>query len=279
MNENVTRSLSGLVYILVLVFATLFSRESFLLLFGLFMLQTVNEFSKLIKLPLIASLLISGFLFLLFTLFFDSNEYFNDLIILSISFISSIKLLFWLFEKETQEIKSSFSKWFCLIGYIVFSFILLVKLVIVTFVNKSDYLPTTVSFYLPEILISIFILIWTNDTFAYLIGKSLGKNKLFERISPKKTIEGFVGGILFAMLAGVLISKFYMPELVIWKWIVIALIVSVFGTLGDLVESKFKRIAGVKDSGSIMPGHGGVYDRLDSVIFVVPFVFFYFLKF
>ena len=105
------------------------------------------------------------------------------------------------------------------------------------------------------------------------------KRKLFERISPKKTIEGFLGGVVFAIIAGVLISKFYIkasPEfssksMIIWMSI--ALIVSVIGTVGDLIESKFKRIAGVKDSGKIMPGHGGILDRLDSVIFVAPFVF------
>lgn len=276
MNENVIRSLSGLVYIFLLISATLFSRETFLILFGFFLLQTVSEFSKLIKLKLFPSLLVSAVLFVLLGLFFRTNEYSNDLIILLISLTTSIILLFWLFKKDSQEIKSNFSKWLYLIGYITFSFILLVKLIIVSISSESEYLPSFISFYHPEILISIFILIWTNDTFAYLTGKSFGKNKLFERISPKKTIEGFVGGMLFALLAGVLISKFYVTGLVVWKWIIIAFIVSVFGTLGDLLESKFKRIAGVKDSGNIMPGHGGVYDRLDSVIFVIPFVFLFF---
>lgn len=276
MNETLVRSLSGIVYVFLLIFATLFSKESFLILFGLFLLQTVSEFSKLIKLPLIASLLVSAFVFVLFALFLGTNEYYNDLLVLTISLLTSAKLLFWLFEKENHKIQSIVTKWLYLIGYVVFSFVLMVKLIIITKSSDSENNLLSFSFYLPEVLISIFILIWTNDTFAYLTGKTFGKHKLFERISPKKTIEGFVGGMLFAMLAGVLISKFYVPGLAIWKWIVIAFIVSVFGTLGDLVESKFKRIAGVKDSGTIMPGHGGVYDRLDSVIFVVPFVFLFF---
>jgi phosphatidate cytidylyltransferase len=136
--------------------------------------------------------------------------------------------------------------------------------------------------YNPKIIIGLFILIWTNDTFAYLVGKSIGKHKLFERVSPKKTIEGFLGGVVFAAFAGFLISKLYIrpnpdfSQKSILIWTIIALIVSIFGTIGDLIESKFKRIAGVKDSGTIMPGHGGVLDRLDSVIFVAPVIFLFY---
>ena len=128
----------------------------------------------------------------------------------------------------------------------------------------------------------MFIIIWTNDTFAYIVGKSIGKNKLFERISPKKTIEGFIGGVVFAVFAGYLISKLYIrpnpgfsPKSIA-IWTTIALLAGVFGTIGDLIESKFKRIAGVKDSGKIMPGHGGILDRLDSVIFVAPIIFLFY---
>ena len=115
-----------------------------------------------------------------------------------------------------------------------------------------------------------------------MVGKSIGKHKLFEKISPKKTIEGFLGGILFAIFAGFLISKYYIQanpnhlQKSIIIWISIAVIVGIMGTIGDLIESKFKRIAGVKDSGKIMPGHGGILDRLDSVIFVAPFIFLFY---
>jgi phosphatidate cytidylyltransferase len=106
-----------------------------------------------------------------------------------------------------------------------------------------------------------------------LVGKNLGRKKLFERISPKKTMEGFLGGVLFAIIAGFIISQYYVTLVPLWCWIIIAILVSVFGTLGDLIESKFKRVAGVKDSGAIMPGHGGIFDRLDSIIFVAPLVY------
>jgi len=265
MNENVVRSLSGIVYIFLLVFATLFSRESFLILFGLFLLQTVSEFSSLIQLPKVASLVVSGILYLLFGVFF-SNQITTDLGLILASVLVCGQLLLWLFSNQSKPIVTITEKWVKLIGYIVLPFVFLSKI------------PMISNQFTPSIIIGIFILIWTNDTFAYLVGKSLGKHKLFERISPKKTIEGFIGGMVFAVIASVLISVFYITEIAILNWIFIAIIVSVFGTLGDLIESKFKRIAGVKDSGAIMPGHGGIYDRLDSIIFVAPFVFL-FLKF
>jgi phosphatidate cytidylyltransferase len=131
--------------------------------------------------------------------------------------------------------------------------------------------------YNPKILISILILIWTNDTFAYIVGKSIGRTKLFPSISPKKTIEGFLGGILFSIISGYLLAVFFIEAKLIYIWIVISIIVSIFSTLGDLIESKFKRLAGVKDSGKIMPGHGGILDRLDSIIFVIPFINLFYL--
>jgi phosphatidate cytidylyltransferase len=137
-------------------------------------------------------------------------------------------------------------------------------------------IPFGIKGFNPKIIISIFILIWTNDTFAYIVGKAIGKHKLLEKISPKKTIEGFIGGLVFSIVASILISKYYIGASATFIWIIIALIVSIFGTLGDLIESKFKRMAGVKDSGKIMPGHGGILDRLDSVIFVSPFVFLFY---
>jgi len=122
------------------------------------------------------------------------------------------------------------------------------------------------------IIVTPLLMIWTNDTFAYLVGKNFGKHKLLERISPKKTIEGFVGGMIFTLITGYIISIFH-TTLSIPVWLIMSIIMSIFGTLGDLIQSKFKRQAGVKDSGSIMPGHGGIFDRLDSIIFASPFLY------
>ncbi|SFA85619.1 phosphatidate cytidylyltransferase [Flavobacterium swingsii] len=261
MNENVTRSLSGLVYILVLVFATLFSRESFLVLFGLFMLQTVREFCNLIFLPKTPALLVAGLLYFIFGCFLPENKL-TDFGLIAASLFVSIRLLFWLFKEKKSAIDVQ-GKWVNLIGYIILPFI---------FIAKISNLEGT---FQPKLIIAIFILIWTNDTFAYIVGKSIGKNKLFESISPKKTIEGFVGGVVFAIIASIIISKYYL-QMPVYVWIITALIISFFGTIGDLVESKFKRIANVKDSGNIMPGHGGMLDRLDSIIFVAPFLFLFY---
>ena len=160
-------------------------------------------------------------------------------------------------EQGKQNITiSTLSKYIYTFGYITFPFLLITKI------------PFGNSGYNPKIIISVFLLIWTNDTFAYIVGKTIGKRKLFESVSPKKTIEGFLGGILSATVVGYIISKYYIEikDSNIYIWIIMALIVGIFGTIGDLIESKFKRIAGAKDSGKIMPGHGGFLDRFDSLL-------------
>lgn len=127
-----------------------------------------------------------------------------------------------------------------------------------------------------RLIILVFALLWTNDTFAYLTGRLLGKHKLFPRISPGKTIEGSLGGLLLTV-AGVMLFSHYTSWLPMKEAVGMALIAVVCGTLGDLCESMLKRQAGVKDSGRLIPGHGGILDRFDSVMFTVPFVFVYLL--
>jgi phosphatidate cytidylyltransferase len=261
MNETLIRSLSGLIFISVLLFAALFSVESYLLLFGLFLLLAVKEFCSLILFPKAPALIVSFILYVIFAVFSKPNATVDFSLALASIFVLA-RLSAWLFSAASPD-NDSQSKWVKLIGYIVLPFIIIAKI------------PMLTDHYTPSIIIGIFILIWTNDTFAYVVGKSIGKNKLFERISPKKTIEGFIGGMVFAVLAGILIALYYV-QMSVFIWIVTAFAVSVLGTVGDLVESKFKRIAHVKDSGNIMPGHGGVLDRLDSIIFVAPFLFLFY---
>jgi phosphatidate cytidylyltransferase len=288
MNETLKRTISGAVYIALLLTSILFSTESFIILFGIFLVIATYEFCNLVKInKYFAILFVSLFYSTVSLISFYRTEtegYISKIlkentlltintdklfsVLLIITLIISIKCIVFLFD-DTQII-SKVSKYIYLIGYIMLPFLFIVKI------------SFGIAAYNPKIIIGLFILIWTNDTFAYLVGKSIGKHKLFERISPKKTIEGFFGGVVFAAFAGFLISKFYIqptPEFSnksILIWMIIALIVSVFGTIGDLIESKFKRIAGVKDSGSIMPGHGGVLDRLDSVIFVAPVIYLFY---
>jgi phosphatidate cytidylyltransferase len=128
--------------------------------------------------------------------------------------------------------------------------------------------------YNPYIIFGILIIIWSNDTFAYLIGKNFGKRKLFEKVSPKKTIEGFVGGMLFGTIAALVIA-YTTSSLSTFHWIALSIIISIFGTIGDLVASKFKREANIKDSSNLIPGHGGFLDRLDSLIFISSIVYLY----
>lgn len=256
MNETLTRSLSGALYIVILVSATLFL-NSFLALFGIFLMLTVGEFCDLVKLPKRIAYPIALLAFLTFS-FFVQNPII-DLIFWSVTFITALKAISFLFETQTAEL-DLFSKYLYLIGYIVLPFLLITKLPLIE--NEFN----------PSVIIGLFVLIWVNDTMAYVVGKSIGKRKLFERISPKKTIEGFIGGLVFAIIASVFVAKYYIEQPIV-LWIVIALIVGILGTIGDLIESKFKRMAGVKDSGKIMPGHGGILDRLDSIIFAGPFVF------
>jgi phosphatidate cytidylyltransferase len=260
MTTTVTRALSGAVYVLLLVGATLYSPYSFLLLFGVLLLFSVGEFCKLVGLKPVFPLLLATLGYILFNL--DNTVKTNEILLLIAALLVSIRSLVFLFEKKNRFLDKQ-SKYVFLIGYLIIPIIIFTK---IPFISNS---------YHPEIIIAILILIWTNDTFAYLVGITIGKTKLFERISPKKTIEGFSGGLVFAMIAGVLLAQFYLQESII-RWIIIALLVTTFGTLGDLIESKFKRLAGVKDSGNIMPGHGGFLDRLDSIIFVAPFVYLFY---
>lgn len=126
------------------------------------------------------------------------------------------------------------------------------------------------------LVVMVFCLLWVNDVFAYLTGKLLGKHKLFSRISPGKTIEGSIGGLVFTIAAMMLFSH-CSAWLSVYVGMGLAAIAVVFGTLGDLCESMLKRQAGVKDSGKLIPGHGGILDRFDSVMFSVPFIFVYLL--
>ncbi len=126
----------------------------------------------------------------------------------------------------------------------------------------------------PGIIVGFFILLWTNDTAAYLVGMSIGKHRLWERISPKKSWEGFLGGLVVTAGMGYLISG-WLGVVDKNDWVILALIVSVAGTYGDLVESLLKRSMGVKDSGTIMPGHGGFLDRFDSLLISFPLLYLY----
>ncbi len=259
MKENFVRGLSGLLYASILVVAIFSSEIAFTTLFLIFGVICLRELQRLLHLK---SYL--GY-FLLFAMFFLFSYYrwspYATLVLLLITIFINLFLVkdlmlvnkIPLFEKKK---------------YVIIIFYLISSLIFLTLI------PSYTGDFTPELVVGIFSLIWINDTFAYLVGKNFGEKKLFERISPKKTVEGFLGGLFFTMIAGYLVH-FYTELLELHHWIGIAIIMSIFGTLGDLIQSKFKRQAGVKDSGRLMPGHGGLFDRLDSIIFASPFVYAY----
>ena len=127
----------------------------------------------------------------------------------------------------------------------------------------------------PETVLCYIFIIWANDVFAYLVGMTFGRHRLCERLSPKKSWEGFFGGLAGAVATG--LAAAYALDANYWVWGGLALVASLSGVEGDLVESMFKREAGVKDSGQVIPGHGGVLDRFDALLLSAPYVFLYLL--
>ena len=260
MNSLLTRIFSGVIFIILFISAILYSKESYLILITLFGFLSLFEFSKMINLKNIIPYLLLAFLsYAAYT----KNEEKLIWIILAVTIICGIRLIIYLYSDKKTYPKHNFEKLDLSIRYIVFSFFFL------------QLIPFSEGKYNPNIVIGVLILIWVNDSFAYLIGKNFGKTKLFERISPRKTIEGFIGGLVFSMISTLLLSKYLNTNLTLFNWLILAALVSILGTLGDLIESKFKRQANIKDSGAIMPGHGGILDRLDSLLFVAPFVYLY----
>ena len=127
--------------------------------------------------------------------------------------------------------------------------------------------------YNPYSILLIFVLIWISDTMSYVIGVQFGKNKISTKVSPNKTWEGFFGGLLFCLIFSILSFNYIQEIYPFWKTILLGLLIPIFAIIGDMTQSKLKRKAGVKNSGILIPGHGGVYDRLDSTIGVAPIAF------
>ncbi len=263
MKELLTRLLSGLLYVSLLTLA-LFNEQALIILFFVFGLICMKEFKKLIQLKSAIPYFIFVVLYGVFAYWqlasdipFDLDEVTQILMVITI--FVQLFLIKDLFSEKTIPLFSS-KRFILTTFYLSSAFVFLVLI--------TNYYQS----YNPNILLGAFILVWVNDSFAYLVGKNFGKQKLFAKISPKKTVEGFLGGLFFSCIASYFIATFT-ETLDFTNWLILSIIISVFGTIGDLIESKFKRQANVKDSGTIMPGHGGLLDRLDSIIFAAPFIY------
>jgi len=268
MNNFTKRIVFGLIYAALVVSSSLLGALFFYSLFMVFMLICIYEFVKIIELKSIYPYLLGLTSF--FTAVISNNNlivFKDDLsekITLSI-FLVAVYFSFILALVSSRKIARQYlAKNFLTLIYVALPFSLMIKIPYLNFEGDFD----------TSVIIGIFILIWSNDVFAFLIGKNFGKHKLIERVSPNKTIEGFLGGFIFTFIAGFLVAKYCLSIQPI-QWFSIAIIVSIFGVLGDLIESMFKRQAGLKDSSNLLPGHGGFLDRLDSIIFATPFIFIY----
>ncbi|MGO3708015.1 MAG: phosphatidate cytidylyltransferase [Mesonia hippocampi] len=261
MSETLTRSISGALYIILLISATYLSEYSFYALVTFFGIGSLFELQKLLQVKNYFSYLLLILSILYFAIYKDNL---SVILLLIPTFAVNIFLIKDLFS--TNNGSAFKNKKFLLIFFYLIAAIVFMLLI-----------PFQEHKFTPLILISCYILIWVNDSFAYLVGKNFGKHKLLERVSPKKTIEGFLGGVFFSILASYIlyICTDIFANFIIWLGL--SIIISIMGTLGDLIQSKLKRQANVKDSGRIMPGHGGLLDRLDSILFSSTFIYMYML--
>lgn len=260
------RAITGVIFVAVLVGCILGGPISFTILFALISALTINEFGNIVNqmehthMNKPISILAGLFLFLCFG-YIGVVPGANEI------FIPYLFLILYLFISELYKKQPNpLNNWaYAMMSqiYIALSFALLNVLAYHSSATES------VSQYNPILPLSIFIFNWVNDTGAYCTGMLFGKHRLFERISPKKSWEGSIGGAVFSIIAAIVLAHFF-TFLSTGVWIGLGLTVVVFGTWGDLTESLMKRTLGIKDSSNILPGHGGMLDRFDSTLMAVP---------
>ena len=266
----IIRALTGILFVAVLVGAICYRPVSFLIVFGLITWLTLWEFYGLIKHYEKATLkrAISSFggVYLFVATFMYANQISDGIVFLPYILFLMYTLVAELYSKAPNPIND-------------WSFTMFAQVYCAGTFSMLNFLATTPSVegpvvYSPLFVLAVFVFIWLNDTGAYLFGTLFGKRRLFERISPKKSWEGFFGGMIVALAASQALA-WYVPEVSWYNWLGLALTVVVFGTWGDLVESLLKRTLGVKDSGKMLPGHGGMLDRFDSLMLAAPAAYIY----
>jgi len=264
MPDLVLRIISGLIVFAIFLFAVFIDPIGFLVLFSAATVVGLHEFYNLVEMggykpQRIVGYLLGLSLFLgngLMT-FYGFSEKFLLIPLLCMFLILPIELY-----RKRPDPFTNIAHGFLGIIYIAVPVTLLINII-----HPSDEIG-----YQPLFFVGFLVLILSSDSGAYLAGSAFGKHKLFERISPKKSWEGAIGGLLMSQVFAIGFS-FYLDFLTMWEWMLLSVIVVVAGIYGDLVESLLKRNVGAKDSGTLMPGHGGVLDRLDSIILATPFAF------
>lgn len=261
------RIIAGAVFVGLLLAGILINEYTFVVIFSLITVLSLFEFYGLMekgaKVPVIRAWNVLGgfFLFLgsfCFSVLESSGLVFAPYIVyVLVLFVSELYL------KRANPIQS--------IAYSLFGQFYIALPYALTNYLVFAYEPGSYHY---VYILALLVFIWVNDSFAYLTGMAFGKHRLFERISPKKSWEGFVGGAIVSIASSLIFAHFF-PNLPVWAWIGFAAVTIVFGTWGDLFESLIKRTLGVKDSGNMIPGHGGILDRFDSTILAIPAVFLY----
>ena len=266
MKKLLVRVATGAVFGIVLLASILYNNISFGALFALVTCLAVNEFCNLVheykKTTFSTPIAVIGGLYL-FLAFFMLDKVAEPFML----FIPYLILLVFTFIRELYKKADSPLDNFAYFAlsqlYAALPFALLNML--------TTFGPAAYNYIMP---LSIFIFLWCSDSGAYFVGSAIGRRKLFERISPKKSWEGSIGGCVLALVAAYILSIYY-PTLGTFEWMGMAAVVVVTGTYGDLIESCMKREIGIKDSGNILPGHGGILDRFDSAILAIPSVVIY----
>lgn len=267
MSNIYKRTITGVVIIIFIISSILLGKVSFFFLFTLLIYLTLREFFNLASVEHIKPFHYYGSFIgiVVFVMFYTycQNKVDEKIFLPLIPIVISFSLI-ELYRKNKHPFQN--------IAYTIFGVIYIA--VPFSLFNFFVFQGENIIFYQYKLILFYFILVWTYDTTAYLFGMLIGNTPLYSRISPKKTWEGLIGGSVITVSLAIFLSKFYI-QLTMIDWIVIALIIIVAGTFGDLAESLYKRSLDVKESGSILPGHGGLLDRFDAVLFSAPLVFTY----
>ena len=259
MKEILRRALTGAVFIILLLSAIFLNSDAFDFLLMIFGLACIYEYKRMVGLRGYYIFITYLTLWWIFIYLVKEIDTLPINLLLGTTILVDLALLYFLFSKKGTTF-NTFQKFVAGLFYIGGGCIFLTMIP-----YKNDEFAKL-------LIMGIFILIWVNDSFAYIVGRSIGRTKLFPSVSPKKTIEGAVGGFLFTLATAYFMAK-YEPIVNVPQWMALAAVIVIAGNLGDLVESKLKRVAGVKDSGALLPGHGGMLDRLDSLVFAAPFAY------